>query len=83
VAYQIAEVYALRDDADRVFEWLDRAWASRDTGIRNLLIDPFFKRYRDTPRFAAFCNKVGLPLPAKPTAAITPASSPPSNRPGP
>jgi TolB-like protein/Tfp pilus assembly protein PilF len=83
VAYQIAEVYALRDESDRVFEWLDRAWASRDTGIRNLLIDPFFKRYRDTPRFAAFCNKVGLPVPAKSTASSTPAASPPSNRPGP
>ena len=69
VAYQIAEVYALREDSDHMFEWLDRAWASRDTGIRNLLIDPFFKRYRDTPRFAAFCKKVGLPAPAKSVAS--------------
>ena len=69
VAYQIAEVYALRDDAEHAFEWLDRAWGSRDTGIRNLLIDPFFKRYRDTPRFAAFCKKVGLPAPAKAAAS--------------
>jgi len=82
VAYQIAEVYALRDDADRTFEWLDRAWDSRDTGIRNLLIDPFFKRYRDTARFAAFCNKVGLPAPAKSTASHTPGASSPSNRSG-
>jgi len=76
VAYQIAEVYALRDDADHMFEWLDRAWASRDTGIRNLLIDPFFKRYRDTPRFAAFCKKVGLPAPAKSSASSGSAPSP-------
>jgi len=78
VAYQIAEVYALRDDADHMFEWLDRAWASRDTGIRNLLIDPFFKRYRDTPRFAAFCKKVGLPAPAK-SAASSGSALPPSS----
>ncbi len=76
VAYQIAEVYALRGDADQAFEWLDRAWASRDTGIRNLLIDPFFKRYRDTARFAAFCKKVGLPVPAKSAASsISPLPS--------
>jgi TolB-like protein/Tfp pilus assembly protein PilF len=80
VAYQIAEVYALRDDADRMFEWLDRAWTSRDTGIRNLLIDPFFKRYRDTPRFAAFCKKVGLPAPTKSAASNMQVPSFPSIR---
>ena len=29
-AYQIAEVYALRDDSKATFEWLDRAWSNRD-----------------------------------------------------
>ena len=80
VAYQIAEVYALRNDTDHMFEWLDRAWASRDTGIRNLLIDPFLKRYRDMPRFAAFCKKVGLPFPAKSAASTMPAFPPQSTR---
>ncbi len=28
--YQIAQVYALRNDPDNVFEWLDRAWSNRD-----------------------------------------------------
>jgi len=60
-AYQIAEVYALRREADKTFEWLDRAWDTRDTGIGRLLTDPFILRYRDDPRFAAFCKKVGLP----------------------
>ena len=59
--YQIAEVYALRRDADRSFEWLDRAWATRDPGLSFLLNDPIILRYRDDPRFAAFCHKVGLP----------------------
>ena len=31
--YQIAEVYALRNDADATFQWLDRAWSNRDPGI--------------------------------------------------
>jgi TolB-like protein/Tfp pilus assembly protein PilF len=60
-AYQIAEVYALRRDPDKTFEWLDRAWAVRDPGVSLLLYDPFVLRYRDDPRFAAYCRKVGLP----------------------
>ncbi|MGA7540727.1 MAG: TIR domain-containing protein [Steroidobacteraceae bacterium] len=65
VAYQIAEVYALRNDADATFEWLDRAWSNRDPGIQLLLTDPFILRYKHDPRFAAFCHKVGLPVPGE------------------
>ncbi len=64
-AYQIAEVYALRNDARATFEWLDRAWNNRDPGIQYLLFDPFILRYKDDPRFAAFCRKVGLPAPTE------------------
>jgi len=60
-SYQIAEVYALRRDPDNMFQWLDHAWKVRDPGISYLLYDPFILRYRDDPRFAAFCSKVGLP----------------------
>jgi len=60
-AYQIAEVYALRRDPDNMFKWLDHAWKVRDPGISNLLYDPLILRYRHDPRFAAFCQKVGLP----------------------
>jgi len=60
-AYQIAEVYGLRKEPDSMFQWLDRAWATRDSGIGRLLTDPFILRYQDDPRFAAFCKKVGLP----------------------
>jgi TolB-like protein/Flp pilus assembly protein TadD len=67
-AYQIAEVYALRSDAKATFEWLDRAWNNRDAGIQYLLFDPFISRYKDDPRFAAFCRKVGLPVPGEASA---------------
>jgi TolB-like protein/Flp pilus assembly protein TadD len=59
--YQIAQVYALRGDADNAFKWLNRGWSNRDPGIGYLLMDPLILRYRDDPRFAAFCEKVGLP----------------------
>jgi len=71
-AYQIAEVYALRNDAKATFEWLDRAWSNRDAGIQYLLFDPFILRYKDDPRFAAFCRKVGLPVPAEASARTPP-----------
>jgi TolB-like protein/Tfp pilus assembly protein PilF len=64
-AYQVAEVYALRNDVEATFEWLDRALSIRDPGIESLLFDPFILRYKDDPRFAAFCRKVGLPVPGE------------------
>jgi TolB-like protein/Tfp pilus assembly protein PilF len=66
--FQIAEVYALRNDAKATFEWLDRAWSSRDSGVGLLLYDPFILRYKDDPRFAAFCRKIGLPVPGSAAA---------------
>ena len=67
-AFQIAEVYVLRNDAKATFEWLDRAWSSRDAGVQNLLFDPFITRYKGDPRFAAFCRKVALPVPGEASA---------------
>ncbi len=64
-AYQIAGVYALRGDADRTFEWLDRALANRDPGITFLLYDPLLLTLRHDPRLAMFCHKVGLPPPER------------------
>lgn len=52
-AYQIAQTYALRNDAKATFEWLDRAWTNRDSGIQYLLYNPLILRYKDEPRSAA------------------------------
>lgn len=67
--YGIAQVYALRNDAKETFAWLDRAWSSRDDGIEYILYDPFILRYKDDPRFTAFCRKVGLPVPGEKPAS--------------
>ncbi len=64
-AYLIAQVYAVRNDATQTFAWLDRAWTTHDNGISDLLYDPFILRFKSDPRFAAFCRKVGLPLPTQ------------------
>jgi len=64
--YPIAQVYALRNDASATFEWLDRAFSDHDSSVVNLLLtDPIILRYKDDPRFAAFCQKIGLPTPSE------------------
>lgn len=73
-AYRVAQVYALRKDPERMFQWLDRAWDNRDTGIGWLLYDPYLKPYQHDPRFAAFCSKVGLPTPEAIAAGTQPVS---------
>jgi hypothetical protein len=68
-AYLIARVYGLRKEPDKVFEWLDRAWAQRDNNVSILYYDPFLLPYKDDPRFAEFCRKIGLPTPAEVAAS--------------
>src|SRR3546814_17441598 len=53
MAYQIAQAYALREDADNMFKWLDHAHATHDGGLARLLADPFFKHYSHEPPFFA------------------------------
>ncbi|MEO6969491.1 MAG: tetratricopeptide repeat protein [Chthoniobacterales bacterium] len=67
--YLIARCYALRKDPDGMFDLLDRAWVERDSNITILYYDPFLLRYKDDPRFAALCKKMGLPTPAELAAA--------------
>ena len=33
-SYNIAAAYALRNDREKTFEWLDRAWKNRNSGLR-------------------------------------------------
>ena len=60
-AYQIAEVYAFRGEADRAFEWLERAYAQRDGGLADMKGDPLLKNLERDPRYAAFLKKMRLP----------------------
>lgn len=65
--FQIAAVYGLRQEPDKVFEWLERAYTERDSGITQLLVTPFLLTYRDDPRFVALCQKLKIAAPP-PTA---------------
>jgi tetratricopeptide (TPR) repeat protein len=61
-AYQIAQVYAFRNQPDEAFEWLDRAYAQRDSGLIGTKVDPLLKSLHNDPRFAAFLKKLNLPI---------------------
>jgi len=61
-AYQIAEVYAFRNQSDEALEWLERAYAQRDGGLIVTKVDPLFKNLHGDPRFAAFLKKLHLPI---------------------
>ena len=60
-AYQIAEVYAFRNQSDEAFEWLERAYAQRDSGLIGTKVDPLLKGLHNDPRYAAFLKKLNLP----------------------
>lgn len=61
-AFQIAEVYAFRGEADRAFEWLERAYSQHDSGLTETKGDPLLKSLEHDPRYGAFLKKMRLPV---------------------
>ncbi|HEU5247961.1 MAG TPA: hypothetical protein VFU09_12805, partial [Candidatus Udaeobacter sp.] len=60
-AYQVAEVYAVRGEKDKAFEWLQIAFDDRDAGMLSLLVDPLLRGLRNDPRYKNLLAKLGLP----------------------
>jgi len=60
MAYQIAEVYAYRGDSDLAFQWLNRAYQQRDSGMRSLKIDPLLKTLHRDARYSELLRKMHL-----------------------
>ncbi len=57
--FNIAVVYAYRGDADKAFEWLDKAVASSDPGLADLPVENLFQNIRSDRRWIAFLRKTG------------------------
>ena len=51
-----------RREADRAFEWLDRAYAQRDGGLTYLTASPLLTSLRGDPRYTALLKKMRLPV---------------------
>jgi serine/threonine-protein kinase len=60
--YQIAGVYAFRGELDQAFEWLERTYKERDSGLAEMKADPLLKSLAGDPRYRALLKKIGLPL---------------------
>jgi TolB-like protein/class 3 adenylate cyclase/Flp pilus assembly protein TadD len=59
-AYQVAEIYAFRNEVDKSFEWLDRAYAQRDPGMPYVAKDVFLRPLHGDPRWPAALARMGL-----------------------
>ncbi len=59
----MASIYATAGQTDRTFEWLERAYHSRDCMLVFLTASPDLVGMRRDPRFARLAHQMGLPLP--------------------
>jgi serine/threonine protein kinase/Flp pilus assembly protein TadD len=60
MAYQLGEIYALRGEKDRAFEWLERAYQQHDSGLSGVAYDPLLTGLQSDPRYAALLQKLEL-----------------------
>jgi TolB-like protein/Tfp pilus assembly protein PilF len=57
--YNIAYVYAFRGEADKAFEWLEKAIEYQDPGISDVMNENLFAIIRSDPRWLPFLRKIG------------------------
>jgi len=60
-AFEIATIYAFRNQTEEAFEWLDRAYAQRDPSMMSTKLEPLLNSLHNDSRFAAFLKKLNLP----------------------
>jgi adenylate cyclase len=58
-SYNIAYVYAFRGDADKAFEWLDKAVQYKDPGLSDIVAENLFDKIHSDPRWLPFLRKIG------------------------
>jgi len=59
-AYQIAEAYAFRNEIDKAFEWLERAYMQRDPGVVYTATDSLLRHLHGDPRWRPFVERMHL-----------------------
>jgi hypothetical protein len=52
-------VYAYRGEADKAFEWLDKAIEYKDSGLGEIVPEILFAKIRSDPRWLPFLGKLG------------------------
>src|ERR1041385_7182603 len=61
LAYQVAQVYAVRHETDKAFEWLQIAFDNHDGGMPSMLVDPLLRDLRNDARYKALIAKMNFP----------------------
>ena len=59
-AFQIAEVHGARGEVDLAFEWLERAYAERDSGLPLLRSAARLRSLHGDPRWGALLRRMGF-----------------------
>ncbi|HZI53191.1 MAG TPA: tetratricopeptide repeat protein, partial [Chitinophagaceae bacterium] len=60
--FQIAEIYSIRGEKDKAFEYLEKAYIERQARLTYIKGDPLLKNLENDPRHTAFLNKMNLPV---------------------
>jgi hypothetical protein len=59
--FYVAQGKAFRGQSDEAFNWLDRAYAQKDSGLPFIKGEPAFKKLEGDPRYKAFLKRMNLP----------------------
>lgn len=57
----VATFYAHAGDKERAFEWLEKAYRSRDAILLSIRGEPVFDDWRSDPRFQDLLRRIGFP----------------------
>lgn len=58
---EIAKCYALLDEKDKAFQWLEKSYEERSSQLVSLKVDPNWDPIRSDSRFGDLTRRVGLP----------------------
>ncbi len=59
--YEIATMYAMMEDRDHTFEWLEKAYAERSGRMEYIKMDDFFEPFHSDPRYLDLLRRMGMP----------------------
>jgi tetratricopeptide (TPR) repeat protein len=58
--YLVAKAHAYRGEIDEAFEWLDRAYAQRNSGLSEMMDEMLLRNLMGDPRWRPFLRKMQL-----------------------
>jgi hypothetical protein len=59
--YQLAEIYAVRREKNKAFEYLENSYIAKEGRLTYLKGDPLLKNLQGDPRYTALLKKLNLP----------------------